>query len=178
MKVGDLVKLKPPSDATLQHPMRKWPWADEVGIIIDLIEDETGIVGVVARQGRKSIEIRARAVVLACGGFESSADWRTRYLGPGWDLVKVRGTRFNTGDGIRMAMDIGAMGYGNWSGCHAVGWDRNAPEFGDLSVGDNFFGVVWIVDHADSHGWDLRLTADFCRKFNLVPFAQLKSSVS
>ena len=22
--------------------------------------------------------------------------------------------------------------YGNWSGCHAVGWDRNAPEFGDL----------------------------------------------
>jgi tricarballylate dehydrogenase len=35
-------------------------------------------------------------------------------------------------------MDIGAMGYGNWSGCHAVGWDRNAPEFGDLNVGDNF----------------------------------------
>jgi tricarballylate dehydrogenase len=30
------------------------------------------------------------------------------------------------------------MPTGNWSGCHAVGWDRNAPEFGDLSVGDNF----------------------------------------
>ena len=30
------------------------------------------------------------------------------------------------------------MPYGNWSGCHAVGWDLNAPEFGDLSVGDNF----------------------------------------
>ena len=27
---------------------------------------------------------------------------------------------------------------GNWSGCHAVGWDRNAPEFGDLAVGDGF----------------------------------------
>ena len=37
-----------------------------------------------------------------------------------------------------MALDIGAMPYGNWSGCHAVGWDLNAPEFGDLSVGDNF----------------------------------------
>jgi len=48
------------------------------------------------------------------------------------------GTRFNTGDGIRMALEIGAMPYGNWSGCHAVGWDRNAPEFGDLSVGDGF----------------------------------------
>src|SRR5476651_2534824 len=63
---------------------------------------------------------------------------RTRYLGPGWDLAKVRGTRFNTGNGIKMALEIGAMSYGNWSGCHAVGWDYNAPEFGDLAVGDNF----------------------------------------
>ena len=43
---------------------------------------------------------------------------------------------------------IGAMPTGNWSGCHAVGWDRNAPEFGDLAVGDNFqkhtypFGIM------------------------------------
>jgi tricarballylate dehydrogenase len=37
-----------------------------------------------------------------------------------------------------MALDVGAMPYGNWSGCHAVGWDYGAPEFGDLSVGDNF----------------------------------------
>ena len=49
-----------------------------------------------------------------------------------------RGTRFNTGDGIRMALEIGAMSWGNWSGCHAVGWERNAPEFGDLTVGDQF----------------------------------------
>ena len=47
-----------------------------------------------------------------------------------------------------MALAIGAMSYGNWSGCHAVGWDRNAPEFGDLSVGDGFqkysypFGIM------------------------------------
>ena len=37
-----------------------------------------------------------------------------------------------------MALEAGAMPYGNWSGCHAVGWDLNAPEFGDLSVGDAF----------------------------------------
>ena len=30
------------------------------------------------------------------------------------------------------------MPYGNWSGCHAVGWERNAPEYGDLTVGDGF----------------------------------------
>ncbi|TRZ94781.1 MAG: FAD-binding protein, partial [Rhodocyclaceae bacterium] len=71
-----------------------------------------------------------------------------RYLGPGWELAKVRGTRFNNGDGIRMALDIGASPYGNWSGCHAVGWERNAPEFGDLAVGDGFqkhsypFGII------------------------------------
>jgi tricarballylate dehydrogenase len=50
----------------------------------------------------------------------------------------VRGTRFNTGAGIEMALAIGAAPFGNWSGCHAVGWDRNAPEFGDLAVGDGF----------------------------------------
>src|SRR4029078_9140980 len=37
-----------------------------------------------------------------------------------------------------MAREIGAASYGNWSGCHAVGWERNAPEFGDLAVGDGF----------------------------------------
>lgn len=78
------------------------------------------------------------AVVLACGGFESNPAWRTRYLGPGWDVAKVRGTRFNTGDGIEIGTALGAATRGNWSGCHAVGWDMNAPEFGDLDVGDNF----------------------------------------
>ncbi|MBX6747018.1 MAG: FAD-binding protein, partial [Acetobacteraceae bacterium] len=66
------------------------------------------------------------------------AEMRTRYLGPGWELAKVRGTRFNTGDGIKMALAIGASPYGNWSGCHAVQWDFNAPEYGDLAVGDAF----------------------------------------
>src|SRR6202035_4054581 len=94
--------------------------------------------GVVVRREGRTMTVGAKTVILASGGFEANAEWRARYLGPGWDLAKVRGTRFNTGDGIRMALDIGAMPTGNWSGCHAVGWDRNAPEFGDLSVGDNF----------------------------------------
>jgi tricarballylate dehydrogenase len=104
----------------------------------ELIADDDGVAGVRVRQGGRTRDVRAKAVVLACGGFESNAEWRTRYLGPGWDLAKVRGTRFNTGEGIRMALDIGAQPFGNWSGCHAVGWDRNAPEFGDLTVGDGF----------------------------------------
>ncbi|TXL71132.1 FAD-binding dehydrogenase [Vineibacter terrae] len=104
----------------------------------DLIERDGVVLGAVARHKGKRFEIRARATVLACGGFESNTEMRTRYLGPTWDLAKVRGTRFNTGAGIRMALDIGAQPHGHWSGCHAVGWDLNAPPFGDLEVGDNF----------------------------------------
>ena len=60
-------------------------------------------------------------------------------MGPGWELAKVRGTRFNTGDAIGMALDLGAAAHGNWSGCHAVAWDRNAPEFGDLSIPESSY---------------------------------------
>src|SRR3984957_6229876 len=115
---------------------------------VGLLHDDSGVNGVSVRRHGTTVNLDARAVVLASGGFEANVEWRTRYLGPGWDLAKVRGTRFNTGDGIRMALEIGAMPYGNWSGCHAVGWDRNAPEFGDLSVGDGFqkhsypFGIM------------------------------------
>ncbi|MEM7120944.1 MAG: FAD-dependent tricarballylate dehydrogenase TcuA [Pseudomonadota bacterium] len=103
-----------------------------------LIVDDGRVTGAVVHHDGRDQTIRAAAVVLACGGFEANPAWRTRYLGPGWDLAKVRGSRFNTGEGIRMALEIGAAPYGNWSGCHAVGWERNAPEFGDLSVGDHF----------------------------------------
>jgi len=113
-----------------------------------LLADDDGVHGVRVRQDGRTSELRARSVVLASGGFEANSEMRTRYLGPGWELAKVRGSRFNTGDGIRMALEAGAMPWGNWSGCHAVGWDRNAPPFGDLAVGDNFqkhsypFGIM------------------------------------
>jgi tricarballylate dehydrogenase len=115
---------------------------------LDLLYDGARVEGVRVREHGRTRELRAGSVVLACGGFEANAEWRTRYLGPGWDLAKVRGSRFNSGDGIRMALDIGASPYGNWSGCHAVQWEMNAPEFGDLAVGDQFqkhsypFGIL------------------------------------
>jgi tricarballylate dehydrogenase len=97
---------------------------------ISLIYDGERVLGVRAKRQGKPVEFRARAVVLACGGFEANPEWRARYLGPGWELAKVRGTRFNMGDGLKMALDIGACPYGNWSGRHAVSWERHAPEFG------------------------------------------------
>lgn len=103
-----------------------------------LLYDDDGVHGVLARIGGRTTELRSAAVVLACGGFQANAEWRARYLGFGWEMAKVRGTRFNTGDGIRMALDIGAQPFGNWSSAHAVGWDLNAPPYGDIQVGDGF----------------------------------------
>ena len=113
-----------------------------------LLRGDARIEGVRVRHGFRQYDLRAGAVVMACGGFESNAEMRARYLGPNWDLAKVRGTRYNTGIGHRMAIDIGAAVAGHWSGAHAVQWDMNAPPYGDLTVGDRFqkhnypFGVL------------------------------------
>jgi tricarballylate dehydrogenase len=119
----------------------------------ELVVDAGGTVnGVVAWTPGGRREIEAGAVVLACGGFEANAEMRTRYLGAGWELAKVRGTQFNTGDGIQMALDAGAMPYGHWSGCHAVAWDLNAPAYGNRTIGDLYqkhsypFGIVVNVN--------------------------------
>ena len=118
--------------------------AEAVGIRIrfdsaatSLLQDVSGAVtGVRVRTPAGFEDLRARAVVLACGGFEANPEMRVRYLGPGWDVAKVRGSRYNTGDGIGMALAVGAQAYGQWSGCHAVAWDANAPPFGNRAVGD------------------------------------------
>ena len=119
--------------------------AEELGITIRyntrataLLYGRAGVEGVRVIADRVEEKIRARAVAFACGGFEANREWRTRYLGPGWDLAKVRGSRYNTGDGLRMALDIGAQPSGNWSGAHACEWDLNAPEYGDRDIGDQF----------------------------------------
>ncbi|MCW5603835.1 MAG: FAD-dependent tricarballylate dehydrogenase TcuA [Burkholderiales bacterium] len=105
---------------------------------VSLVQKDGRVEGVVAESQGRQAQIKAGAVVLACGGFESNAEMRARYLGPNWDLAKVRGTRFNMGDGINMGMRAGAAPCGHWSGAHAVGWDMNAPTFGDRVVGDGF----------------------------------------
>lgn len=101
-------------------------------------QNDYRITGLQVRAPGGYEDINCKSVVLACGGFESNPEMRVRYLGQGWDLARVRGTRHNTGDGIQMALDIGAVPYGNWSGCHSVGWDISAPPFGDRWVLDNF----------------------------------------
>ncbi len=118
-----------------------------------LLQAQNGKVTGVQAFGPKGYEdIHAKAVVLACGGFEANPEMRVRYYGPGWEMCRVRGTKHNTGDGIRAALDIGAQAYGGWSTCHAVQWDISAPPFGDRVVLDNYqkhsypLGIVVNLD--------------------------------
>jgi tricarballylate dehydrogenase len=117
-----------------------------------LIEDDRGVIGVRVRTGRQRFEVRAKSIVLASGGFEANTEWRTRYLGPSWELAKVRGSRFNTGDGLRLALEVGAAPHGNWSGCHSASWDLNAPDVNELEFGtvfkrdDYLYGIIVNAD--------------------------------
>ncbi|MCH6587350.1 MAG: FAD-dependent tricarballylate dehydrogenase TcuA, partial [Proteobacteria bacterium] len=101
-----------------------------------LIHGDDGVHGVRARIAGRTREVRARAVVLACGGFEANPEWRARYLGRPWDTARVRGTQFNNGDALRMAMDVGALPYGQWSGNHGTPIAAEAPPFGDRKLTD------------------------------------------
>ncbi len=106
---------------------------------VRLLTDRMGrVTGLTVRGPEGFQDIETSAVVLACGGFEANAEMRTRYLGAGWELAKVRGVPYNTGDGHRMALDIGALPYGHWSGAHACAWDYGAPPYGDRKITDLF----------------------------------------
>jgi tricarballylate dehydrogenase len=120
---------------------------------VRLIQSQQGHVTGITVKGPGGFEdLHAKAIVLACGGFESNAEMRTRYLGPGWELAKVRGIPYNTGDGIKMALDIGAQPHGHWSGCHAVAWDLNAPPTGDRNITELYqkhsypFGLIVNIE--------------------------------
>ncbi len=103
----------------------------------DLIQDDSGrVIGVKVKSPDGMIDMMAGGVVLACGGFEANAAMRGQYLGKPWDSAKVRGTKHNQGDGLRMAMEIGAMPVGQWTGCHATPIMAEAAEYGDLKLTD------------------------------------------
>ncbi|MFD1067115.1 FAD-dependent tricarballylate dehydrogenase TcuA [Oceanobacillus locisalsi] len=89
------------------------------------------VSGVIVEENGVRKEIQAKSVVLACGGFEANKEKRMKYLGKEWGEAIVRGSEFNTGDGLDMAMKAGAQPYGDWSSCHAHTTDFQAPKVGD-----------------------------------------------
>jgi tricarballylate dehydrogenase len=149
VRVGNTVKWSPGAVIRAQHEgvglSRMWfEIAEERGVEIRydtsalrLVQDRRGAVtGVLVQDASGVHEITASATVLGCGGFEANPEWRARYLGRPWDHAKVRGTRYNTGDGLRMAMEIGALPHGQWTGCHSTPIDAEAPPHGDRKLTD------------------------------------------
>jgi succinate dehydrogenase/fumarate reductase flavoprotein subunit len=86
--------------------------------------------GVWFRDGSgRAVAVKARhGVILACGGFESSAQLKAQY----WEKAPVLpvATTGNTGDGIRMAQDLGAALWHMWHYHGAYGFkypDSSVP---------------------------------------------------
>lgn len=102
-----------------------------------LIQDNAGdVVGVMVQDPEGLRRYDCGAVVLGCGGFEANQAMRAKYLGQPWDHAKVRGTRHNQGDGLQMAMKVGAVPVGQWTGCHSTPINAESPEFGVRTLTD------------------------------------------
>jgi tricarballylate dehydrogenase len=93
---------------------------------------ETAATGLIVEDGRVSgvravakdalpASFSAKAVVLACGGFEGNPEMLSRYLGPRSVFLRpvCRGGHYNKGEGIRMALEIGAAPCGDYGSYHA-----------------------------------------------------------
>jgi tricarballylate dehydrogenase len=93
---------------------------------------ETEAVSLVMAEGSRvrGVEVRASdgattafdvdAVVLASGGFQGNPAMMRAHFGPAADSLRLisPGTRFDSGDGIRLATDQGASVSGDWNGMH------------------------------------------------------------
>ncbi|MFB3885866.1 MAG: FAD-dependent tricarballylate dehydrogenase TcuA [Thermodesulfobacteriota bacterium] len=111
-----------------------------------LLGDESGnVCGLIAKGHDGFVQIDARSFILACGGFQANPAWRRRYLGEGWDLVKLRGTRYDTGDGIEMALQAGAQLVGHWGGCHASIVSEDSPMIEAASAGSERYSYPFCI---------------------------------
>ena len=97
-------------------------------------ESPRQVIGVSFQTNEITLNLFADGVVLACGGFEANPMLRKKYMGEKWVSSKVRGTRHNMGQGIEMALNIGAAFHGVKDGCHAVPMDRDMPDYGNLDI--------------------------------------------
>ncbi|MEO7404346.1 MAG: FAD-dependent tricarballylate dehydrogenase TcuA, partial [Burkholderiales bacterium] len=77
----------------------------------------------------KPVEIRAKALVAACGGFEANLEWLREAWGPPADNFLIRGTPYNTGKVLKSLITQGVKQIGDPKQCHAVAIDARAPKF-------------------------------------------------
>jgi len=96
---------------------------------LDLIIDEQRVVRGVRCAGPGGlIDIEGKGgVILACGGFEANVQMRVQHLGRFADSLILRGSRYNTGEGLMMAIAAGAQAAGQWGDYHSAVLDARSP---------------------------------------------------
>ena len=86
-----------------------------------LVMAEGGRVsGIAVRSADGDATLDADAVILASGGFQGNLEMMRAQFGAAAETIQLisPGTRFDTGDGIRMAAEQGASVSGDWNGMH------------------------------------------------------------
>ena len=97
--------------------------------VIDLEIKDDRFHSARARLGNRELSVRAQAVVLASGGFESNLEWLKEVWGNAADNFLVRGTAYNQGKILKLMLANGAQQVGDATQCHAVAIDARAPKF-------------------------------------------------
>lgn len=89
---------------------------------LQIVMENGKAIGVIARSGDTDYTISAKAVMLACGGFDGE-DWSKQLYAPGTVGWHTFSTPTNTGDGIELAREAGALTLlkGGLSQIHLVG---------------------------------------------------------
>jgi tricarballylate dehydrogenase len=95
----------------------------------ELLLDGTRVEGVVVKRDGAREVLRARAVVVASGGFEANLGWLKEYWGEAAENYIVRGTPYNDGLVLRLLIDYGAEVVGDPRAFHGVALDARAPKF-------------------------------------------------
>lgn len=87
-------------------------------LITQGLDRVAGILALSRQQGELTLR---GAVVLASGGFEGNAEMLNRYLGPRSVFLRpvCKGAYYNRGEGIQMALDVGAAPSGEYGSYHA-----------------------------------------------------------
>jgi glycine/D-amino acid oxidase-like deaminating enzyme len=75
---------------------------------VSLIVENNRVVGLIGKRNGDSIDLRARATILTTGGFAANKELVKQHIGPNADRCKLRGSKQDTGDGLRMALEAGA----------------------------------------------------------------------
>lgn len=107
------------------------------------IEDGYFVSATVKHDGQEH-QVRGKALVAACGGFEANIEWLKEHWGAAADNFLIRGTPYNRGDVLKMLLASGVMPVGDPTQMHCVAIDARAPKF-DGGIATRLDSVVFGI---------------------------------